>query len=234
MRPPITLLSTTYFPEGEAGQQRREVALATYESWRRNLRYLGDLSIHIADDGSDGPVIAPPRWWRSISQQARRGVGASLNAGFQRAFEESPLAAYLVDDWELLEPFDLTVWADLLMEREDIGCVRLAFPHPNIRGSVERALPAAGGEAWFLRLDPYAFAFGHRPALYHRRFIERFGWFEEGVNAFDCEQHYAEAYVRDLQSTDLRGPAVVLALPVSWRHVDSVELGDIVPEGHPL
>ena len=85
---------------------------------------------------------------------------------------------------------------------------------------------------WFLRLEPDGFAFGHRPALYHRRFLEAFGWFEEGVSALECERFYAERYARGLAIWPLakpRQPEVVLALPHPWHHVESIELADLQP-----
>jgi hypothetical protein len=236
MRPAVTIVSTTYFPAGIDGATRRIAAQQALESWDRHLNYQGELRLHVADDGSpDGNAVGVSRFPFMVSRQERRGVGASLNAGFRQAFERSPLALYAVDDWEVVEPFDLTLWADLLMEREDIGCVRLGPPHPGTRGSVEmfslEAEPPANPErgGWFLRLDPYGFAFGHRPALYHRRMIDAYGWFEEGVNALECERLYAERYARESLFGDM--PQVVLALPHPWRHIDSIELADIEPEG---
>lgn len=249
MRPAITFVATTYFPPGDPGAVRAAAFRQALESWA-SLRYQGELYLHRADDGSaqTGVVGLVPAIESafamahySASRQERRGVGASLNAGFRRAFERSPLVLYAVDDWEVVEPFDLTLWADLLMEREDIGCVRLGPPHPGTRGTVEmfsvEADPPANQEkgGWFLRLDPYAFAFGHRPALYHRRMIDAYGWFEEDVNAYECERLYAEHYARKQLAHVAAGrppaPEVVLALPHPWRHIDSIELADIEPEG---
>lgn len=244
MRPAITVLATTYFPPGGAGQLRREAFRDTLVSWGEHLRYAGELALHVADDDQPPGAgeelaygIAPAAFdgRLSNSHQARRGVGASLNAGFRQAFERSPLVLYAVDDWSLAAPFDVTLWADLLMEHEDIGCVRLGPPHPNIRGAVEMfsveteppANPERGG--WFLRLEPYAFAFGHRPALYHRRFIDAFGDFPEDTNALECERIYAEAY--GFARRHGNGPMVVLALPHPWRHIASVELADLQPKG---
>lgn len=225
--PNITIVVTTYFPVFE-GYNRREVVEKTLRSWDDWLLYHGDLHIHVADDGSviDYHV---PEWigtWEGISYsyQHRKGVGVSLNAGFRKAFETSPLVFYGVDDWSLTQPFDLTPWAQLLMEREDCGMVRLGPPHPGTRGKIEAFTD--NWQGWGLRLDSrLGFAFGHRPALYHKRMIDRFGWFKENCNALECESDY-----NDRVATDWNGPDIVLALPHPWQHLDSVELAYIDPK----
>src|SRR3990172_1198776 len=228
--PPITIVATTYFPPGEDGRKRRDVFRQALDSWGGFLHYEGKVGLHEANDAlAPGPGeelsygIAPElfRGRLSVSHQDRRGVGASLNAGFGVAFERSPLVAYMVDDWALTEPFDLTPWARLLRDNDTIGCVRLGPPHPNLRGTI---LMVEHG--WVFVPERQGFAFGHRPALYHQRFTDYYGLFDEGVNAFECERLYNERYARDPG-----GPKVVLAMPHPWQHLDSVELGDVQPEG---
>lgn len=238
MRPPLTCVASTYFPTGEPGRIRAAAALEALQSWSEHLIYGGQSYLHVADDGSDDSnwkhfeVALASSLSHDVTIQNRRGVGASLNAGFRAGFERSPLVFYGVDDWLLREDVDLTLWADLLLEHEDIGVVRLGPPHPGIKGFVEmfsvdhEEIPPndeMGG--WFLRLRRYGFTFAHRPALYHQRFIERYGWFAEGVNAFECERLYSEHY------NDTSGPDVVFALPCPWYHMDTIELADIEPGG---
>lgn len=224
--PPITVVVTTYLPDGSAGAMRAIAVNRTLESWLNYLRYDGELCLHIADDGSKEPLIRLGDWiYREVSysRQNRKGVGASLNAGFKRSFETSPLVLYAVDDWALTQTFDLTPWAQLLMEREDVGMVRLGPPHPGTAGVVE--MFTDNWQGWALRLYKHqGFAFAHRPALYHRRMIDTYGWFEEGVNALECERLYNE------KVNSIVGPDIVLALPHPWRHIDTQSLSALEPE----
>lgn len=227
---PITIVMTTYLPDAptiadlQAVTNRKRDARAAARSWDRYLSYDGERFLHVADDGSrEPPAIHWPYATPTQSRQEREGVGASLNAGLRVAFERSPLALYAVDDWELTGPLDLTPWANLLLEDESIACVRLGMAHPDLTGRVEHD-PRSG--EFFMRLDRHHYFFGHRPALYHRRMIDRYGWFATHVNAYDCERIYCE---RMAQRPG--GPDVVLALTHHWRHMGGMELAHIEPRG---
>lgn len=228
-RPPITALCTTYFPPGAEGALRERVAEDVVATWERHLSYDGEIRLHVADDGSDEEHFEKfwaftERWRDSSSSQQRRGVGASLNHALRAAFAVSPLALYLIDDWKALADFDLTPWADLLIN-DDVppartGMVRFSPPHPGLTGVVT-AFPSG----WGLRLDRHNFAFATRPALYHQRMIDRYGWFDEGVNAFVVEDRYNNQFCEGMDG-DI---GIVLALPLIFDHVESIELGDITP-----
>lgn len=256
-RPPITIVVTTYTPPGEDGAHRRNATLSAWQSWREHLKYKGELRVHIADDGSE-LVDYTESWWKqtnrryplcelgnlTYSRQERWGVGASLNAGFREAHKASPLTLYAVDDWGLRSQFDLTPWAELLTQREDIGAVRLGPPHPFLAGIIEhRNRPPGEGLSdgqWYLRLNRngglkviHGMAFSHRPALFHKRLTDAYGPFDEDISALECEQLYNERFCA------AAGPDIVLALPTPWEHnlaywadgVQNVELADVVPGG---
>src|SRR5574341_1472020 len=161
--------------------------------------------------------------WSSITltQQNRKGVGASLNAGFRYAFETSPLVFIGMDDCSLVGEFDLTPWARLLMLREDVGVVRLGPPHPNMRGCVEAFTEDL--QSWGLRLDRYGFIAGHRPSLYHKRFYDYYGTFKEGCSSLECEDEY------NLKVCSHKGPDVIMALPVKFEHIDTCSLSSLQP-----
>ena len=226
MNSPIKVLMTTWFPDGEDGQLRLETADKALTSWVENLKYEGKFQLHIADDGSDPNRLMSLRdrklrWEPPVifSHQQRHGVGASLNAGVFQAREEDALLLYLVDDWELLQPLDLTPWAKLLMEDESIGMVRLGPPHPWLTGQIIHHPDCD----WYIKLDRHHFVYGHRPALYHRRFFDAYGLFKEGVSAYECERLYNENFCQQ------SGPDIVLALSHPWRHIESVELAGVMP-----
>ncbi len=224
----VAIVCTTYFPATPAGEQRVRESMQTVDSWQRHLHYDGDVRLIVSDDGSDSRLLR--RFLGGISwsgvqvtQQMRHGVGASLNAGFNEAFHAKDIALYAVDDWTLTQDTDITPWARLLQAspedgRNAVGMVRLGPPHPWITGTVE--LFKAG---WALRLDRHHYAFGHRPALYHHRMIDAYGWFTQDVNAYECERLYAEHWARTA------GPDILLALPSPWDHRSTVEQADIDP-----
>ncbi len=217
--PICTIVMTTWL----TSKIRKSVAEKTLVTWHEYLEYEGELRLHIADDGSTLKWKPETFWDGTItySRQERQGVGASLNAGFKVAFETSPIVLYAVDDWSLIEPFDLTPWVKLLVEREDVGMVRLGPPHPYTKGTVE--IFTDDWQGWGLRLDKTGFAFGHRPALYHQRLIQHYGWFAENASALECERLYAENFCKTT------GPDIVLALQHPWQHLESIELSSVEP-----
>lgn len=226
--PDIVIVMSVYFPASADGIRRVAAAHDTLVSWDKYLEYEGNLRLHIADDDSELGKFDPSLFWFrqrpdsiTYSTQKRHGVGASLNAGFRAAYEYSPLVFYAVDDWSLTQPFNLTPWATLLLQREDIGMVRLGPPHPNLTGRIEH-LAELG---WGLKLDDYSYAYAQRPALYHRRFTDAYGWFPEDMSALECERIYAERVV-----SNPNAPKVMLALPHPWDHIYTVSMSDWSPK----
>lgn len=223
---PVTVVMTTCFFD----EQRAKIAYQTLASWAENLRYTSTIYLHVADDGGDilpdiekmGRIInKTPNSCMSrkitYSEQKAQGVGASLNAGFKQAFELSPYVLYLVDDWRLDQPFDITPWVYLLQQREDVGIVRLGPPHPHLYGKIEPMTELWQG--WALRLERHGLVVGHRPEIFHKRMIDYYGWFDEQVNAQECERLYSVRWAADDQ-----GPDIVLALPHPWFHIDQADL----------
>ena len=223
--PPITVVTTTWAPEGEVGDARGRVAKRCIASWMECLRYNGELRLHLADDGSEHAVYFNPLayledegWYISSSRQERNGVGASLNAGFAQAFKVAPLAMYVVDDWEMVEPFNLNPWARLLLETKDIGAVRLGPPHPDLTGIIK-----CYQSGWAMVLDRHHYAYSHRPTLFHKRFFQAYGPHDEGLSAMECEDKYNRRFI------GTAGPEIAYALQYPWRHVGEAEVGDVTP-----
>src|SRR3990167_3471844 len=131
----VTIVATTWFQGSAQGVERLLAARTALASWERYLEYEGELVLHVADDGSDRRLLrlyCPTGKFRDRtigrSSQSRRGVGASLNAGFTEAFRYSPIVAYFVDDWSLTAPYNLTPWVELLEREKDVGMIRLGPP----------------------------------------------------------------------------------------------------------
>ncbi len=243
MRPPVTIVMTTWLPEDARGDIRIAAVQRAIGSWLEYIKYDGELLLHVADDGSKhgdyGTCVEtlPCTWWPgnvSFSRQESHGVGASLNAGFRHAFKLSPFVIYLADDWELLRPFDLRQWVDLLLLREDLGMVNFGPPNCSIVGEMQWIRKRtdqwlsmtydAVNHAYFLmfhRSPPIGksigYVFAHRPALYHKRFTDRWGWFKEDTGAQDCERDYNKRWLAGKEND------IVMAFYETWRHIPGTE-----------
>ncbi len=221
--PPVTILMTTYFPS-DGGRERRSLAYKALSSWGENLQYAGELLLHVADDGSSWEFNCSSYWrdgFISFSQQQRQGYGSSLNAGLREIFKHTSFVLHAVDDWYLTNPFNLNPWVEMLLTREDVGMIRLGPPHPNISGKAQ--MLTTNWQGWGLVLDRQSFAFGLRPCLIHKRFIDAYGWFAENTSALESERLYNEHFCQT------SGPEIVLALPHSWEHLESESLSGLEP-----
>jgi hypothetical protein len=136
------------------------------------------------------------------------------------ALEHSPLVANVDDDHLLTVPFDLTPWARMLLEDEAIGAVHLMEPYPGCTGTIE---PRQHG--WVVRMNRHNLVAGLRACLYHRRWFDAYGYFEEGISAWESERLYNERFCQ------MTGPESVLALPLPWKEGigAAVRLGQINP-----
>ncbi len=252
MMPDITIVMTTYFPAGGDGDLRMETAKYTLETWAEKLLYDGDLNLVISDDGSpdgreQGLVDFATRElnWSKVesTRQERRGVGASLNQGFEVATKRGDLVLYAVDDWSLEMELDLDPWAEVLEQDEAVGCFRLGESSPNLTwGYPSHWVVNYGsrtGHVFGIWFDPWAsiesssvplpegkgphYAWCQRPALYHPRFFEAYGKFDEMCTAVQLDWRYNNRVART------EGPKIFLALLNPWKHVGSVQLSQVQP-----
>jgi hypothetical protein len=108
---------------------------------------------------------------------------------------ESDLRLYIQDDWLLEVPLDIGAAADHLLARDDCGGIRF---WANTRFS--------GVDGPWLAVDRNAdWAYGDNPALWHRRFFDRYGPFEEG-GGFGTHECSMNLSVRT-------GPLKILTVP---------------------
>jgi len=211
----VTIITTTYYPDNDLGYQRYDNFVKCAESWKKNIKYDGHIDYHIADDGTRHGGIKI-----GDTKQNRKGVGASLNNGFEVVFKQSDIAMYIVDDWMLHKEIDITPWVDLLINNDNVGMVRLGPPHPDLTGMIKMF-----NEGFALVLDRHNYAYAMRPALYHKRFFETYGLFDEGISCWECERFYNERFCMSL------GPEIVYAIPNPWEHIDTLALGRLHPIG---
>jgi hypothetical protein len=132
MAEPIVIVLQTW--------QRTDVALRTIVAACKYLHY-DDLRWYVADDGSDAPHLASV--YRALEaagahviggHSERRGYGGNANAAWDVADSVGALTLWLEDDWELTAPLDLYPYAALLMERIEVGMVRLGVLNLDIHG----------------------------------------------------------------------------------------------------
>lgn len=231
MNPPITIACTTWLPPGHE-ELRAEAVYRAVRSWHQNLKH-DTIHLHVADDGSDPKqfqqLMDSLLWNRGLvttSVQLRHGVGASLNAAIKQASESSSLILHAVDDWEITEEFDLSVWSQILLNTEDVGMVRF-FPHPDLTGKI-RGFREVTPTYYSIELDRHHFAFATRPFLAHQRFFDAYGLFKEDVTACQAEQDYNQRFCLEIDK-----PKILLALSMAWNPIDSIALSDVMP-GWPI
>lgn len=233
--PPVTMIMTVYIPPTEGGFGRLQVAKQTVMSWARYLSYAGELRLHVADDtvvGFEGTeeLLKFSPWPSTISHTQGRGLGGALNAGLRQAFEVSPLFVYADDSYSLRAPLDLMPWVRILTEfgepaggQEGIGAIALMPPRPEQHGGAVIQFPVETETVRTIRFERHGYTWNGRPFLYHRRFLEAYGPFPEGVTGYEWERDYAERYVAT------PGPCVLQACLDPWLHVWTVRLGDKPP-----
>lgn len=198
--PTITIILLTY--------RRTDYALRTIAAARQHLRYAGELRWYVADDGSEPAHVdtvmaaaAPLYGWHTV----RRGYGGNANAAWREADGLGPLSLWLEDDWVLRAPLDLTPYARLLLERDEVGLVRLGILNLDVRG---RTWGHDGRLYWTLDHTPHhdgTPVFTGHPSLRHTRYRDVYGWYPEGLTPGDTELSYAYQYRIGPPS----GPAIV-------------------------
>lgn len=144
--PKLMILLLTYASETKS--ERAGYAEKTLRSALDNIRYSGQISVHIADDGSAKGHVAKLEKIAggyatvhgvSTSNAGRGGYGKSYNLATQQIHEHSEVVLVLEDDWELRQPLDLGPFVQTLVDaRPVIGCIRLGYlgSTKELRGSI--------------------------------------------------------------------------------------------------
>lgn len=134
----MTVILITYGSTPE----RTEYAVRTVRAVAQHLRY-PNWSWYFSDDGSgeehlsvvtDALLSSGHRILNGHSDHISYGAG--VNLGLQAAFGEGDLVLMLEDDWELSRSLDVWKYAALLMERPDIGMVRMGYLNAGLAGTL--------------------------------------------------------------------------------------------------
>ena len=177
--------------------QRTEYAVRTVNSVCDRLKY-PNLAWYVADDGSDPPhffsVLAALEDKGAMvfgSHSEKFGAGKSWNRAVQQALEHCDLLVNLEDDWELMADLDVRPFVKLLLEKTEVGMIRLGgLP-------VGLDLHSVGYDGiHYLRVEPTtSYQWSGNPSIRHRSFAEFYGSFPEGKSPGDTEVAY-DAQVR--------------------------------------
>lgn len=178
----ISVVMTTYDPGDE---RRTSVAQYALRSLIENLQY-PSLRWVISDDGSSGRHVE--KLWGELFGRgeevvmldaARRGVGYSKNIALRNAFSVSPLVLLTEDDWLLKEPFDLAPYAEVLLNHDDVGMVRLGYLGGEMTAS---HVDYSGMPFWKLHQGSGVYIYSGQVALIKKSFYDSVGYHQEGVS----------------------------------------------------
>lgn len=217
---PIVIILQTY--------KRTDCALPTIVAACQHLKYSGDLLWYVADDGSPPEHVEAVVTTLSRCEAQIAGVhnerllyGGNCNKAWDAASSIGALTFWLEDDWVLTRDVDLYPYAALLMERADIGMVRLGYLNTGIRG---QAIGHNGYMYWLLDrepVEPHQIVFAGHPGLRHARYRAAYGDYPVIPNPGATELLYAYQYrIGD-------GPGIVW--PVDWpqwghfKHIGAVK-----------
>lgn len=207
--PPVAVVLLTF--------ERTDYALRTIESARQNLLYGRPFYWIIADDGStprhfDAVCAAVEGETHSVFT-GKQGYGRMANQAIRIAEENGcPITFWLEDDWRTERPFDITPYAQLLTQHDDIGMVRLG----HLPVGLEAESIGRDGRMYLEIKKTRQYCYSGNPHLKHRRFFEHYGMFPEDRNPGDTEIFY------DFVVREHDGPKVIWPLAI----------GDTFPFGH--
>jgi hypothetical protein len=208
--PQIAIVMVTY--------KRTDLALRTISSVSENLGYPKELrQWYIADDGSPAEHVdalikmleeCGEKLYGFHNEKLGEGfnAGKGWNRGLIKGYEISPIILWLEDDWELLNPYqnyEIRQYVRLLVEREDIGLVRLS----NVAVGNQVEIVGHGGYHYLEYKRGWNYCYSGNPQLRHRRFNEAYGMYAEDRNPGEMELAMDAAF----QTTE--GPKI-------WRPAD--------------
>lgn len=208
--PPIAIILLTY--------KRTDYALRTIAAATR-LRYAAPLLWYVADDGSPVEHVMAVRQALAAAQypilglhSEKRGYGGNANTAWEACDQATPLTFWLEDDWELTSDLDLTPYVRLLLERTEIGMVRLGTLNLDIRG---RTWGHDGRMYWLLDREPHhegTPVFTGHPSLRHVRYRYSHGWYPVNQSPGDTELQYAYQFRHSRHDT----PGIVWPADLPW------------------
>lgn len=176
--PDLSLLVITY--------QRRALLQETLRRLHEHVYYAGQMHFVVADDGSDDgtqDMLRTVYPHVQIVQSHRGGLGANTNAGLRLALTEADYVLQAQDDMFLLSTLDLHPHVERLRDDPTCGYIRLwGVGGHKYEGRLE-------GNYWRIYWhSDELYIPSDRPHIKHRRFVEHYGPYPEGLPTGHTEE----------------------------------------------
>jgi len=154
------------------------------------------------------------------------GLGENHNAAMRMGRAEYVLLVQ--DDWQLMEPLDLLPGLRLLAANPEIDLVRYNWPRGlnNTTGQYRTRL-AIQPNGWRRFMPDSGWSYGDSPHLRRRSFMDKWGWYREGLPRLAAEGEMVHRLRRG-------GAHVVVADKIYFGHSSpllSSVIDDIRPQG---
>lgn len=185
---------------------RLTIMLLTYERLRYaedtlraaldNIKFSGEIAVHIADDGSREGHISALRELAGgyshivsvgCSNSERGGYGRNYNLATQQIHPASDFVLPLEDDWRLVRPLEMDPLAEVLQIAGSIGCIRLGYLGFTdlLLGFIQRWC----GQSFFVMDEhsPEKHVFAGHPRLETTDWQKHMGPWPEGLSPGDTE-----------------------------------------------
>lgn len=177
--------------------KRTDEALRTIRGVSENLVYPNELiGWFVGDDGSEKAhsnalilEIARTSHGRLMNYHNERFTpmtGRGWNRVLGLGYQYSDFVLWLEDDWELTKPFFIEPYIRMLMEREDVGLVRLG--HLAVGSDVH--IVGHNGVHYLKYLKSTQYAYSGNPQIRHARYVKHYGWYATDKNPGEIELDY--------------------------------------------
>lgn len=219
----LSIVLFTYTPTLK--HPRAKYAESTLRSALNKITYSGQISVHIADDGSpqkhrDNLFAIAGGYEKvkgvSVTNSERGGYGRSYNLATQVIHEHASVVLPLEDDWVLSRPVKIDSLVDAL-DNEHVSCIRLGYIGFT---QLLRGIIITSGAHTFLELDPLSperHVFAGHPRLETVDYQRRVGPWPEGLDAGATEFEVAGRHSARM------GVAWPLDLDNVFHHIGSVQ-----------
>lgn len=188
---------------------------ATVSALHHFMHYDGPITWHIADDSSPGSYGSDMRhWmqnlvgWEVTLHKTPSNVGWGANANHCLRGIREQIIVQIEDDYVLQRPINITPYVIMLLENAGVGLVRIdgiaghrVMAHAS-EFDISKWMPdyRAGsgsnmGKLFYWRLDVTSretWLYSNRPHIKHKRFIEHYGPYPEGLKLGATEELYAK------------------------------------------
>jgi hypothetical protein len=187
-------------------KDRTKLACFVIDQLKKNLSAEGyEPALILCDDGSPSKHMNALTnhagdWLYQTTNVMGRGLGASMNAGLQTAFQLSDVVLRMEDDWVLQKPLEIGPWIDL-MKNDSIGAIRMGmmFRDP------DELKPYGDPKYGLLRLHSRknrVYNINNQVALVHEQMYDLVGPYKEHGPAQTCERDFATRFNAETSGGD--------------------------------